>query len=540
MQKKYSFDKILKEYNETHIKSYTLPLEVFNVTTFHDIENNVFWVTYSNKDNILKRKKSLNDFIYYHININLDIQKIKNIILSKENKKLNLKIKILPPNKIRYAYLFSNYFTPNGGNLGQSCMRHKEMQKALNFYVKNNVRIVAVVDSSNKIHARALLWDNVKSTKLKNPFTYLDRVYTRSDELLSLFYDLATANQWRRYPNTSVNNMDKSYYKEDIDAAGMCYLPYNDTFRYLYLKNNLLTSNTGSTIVKLFNLSNSYETLDVHNNMAYYPHLDPNRVIEALSNNYVSKKDAVFIKRYDGFVLRTHIANINGDYYSTLDNKIIKTTSDGYVLKENSVTEIFTNNIIDKSKAVKSTKHKGYMHKSNIVYVKDKLYHKGEPDIICFNNKWYHTSECFINYNLEEINKRLEIPILTQKGNKVLVKRPMFFDKNLPKNYMQYLALIWSFCSKNGPEIKKEGDLIPKEHAIIAYNLVYNPALDKIQYQERYFTKKLKFIKLTTGEYIIDSSANRKHLKKFNNKWFIKQEFKLSDKKQLTFAFMGK
>ena len=151
--------------------------------------------------------------------------------MGKEEDSLSLKIVILPPNKIRYAYLESNYFAPNVGNLGASCMRHKEMQKALNFYVKNNIRIVVVIDDNNKIHARALLWDNVRSTKLKNPFTYLDRIYARSDELLSLFYDLATANKWKRYPSTSVNDADKNYYRKDIDAVGMCHLPFNDTFR---------------------------------------------------------------------------------------------------------------------------------------------------------------------------------------------------------------------------------------------------------------------------------------------------------------------
>ncbi|GAG53771.1 unnamed protein product [marine sediment metagenome] len=188
----------------------------------------------------------------------------------KENESLTCKIKILPPSKIRYAYLQSSYFAKNVGNLGKSCMRHKEMQRALNFYVKNNVKIVVVIDNNNKIHARALLWDNVRSTNLKKPFTYLDRVYTRSDAFLPLFYNLAEESKWKRYPTTAVNAMNENYYKEDINAIGMCHLPFMDTFRYLYLKDNLLTSGTGLNINKN---PISYTTLNQHTNCGYYPSL---------------------------------------------------------------------------------------------------------------------------------------------------------------------------------------------------------------------------------------------------------------------------
>ena len=431
---------------------------------------------------------------------------------------MSLKIVNLPSNKIRYAYLQDNYFAPNAGNLGKSCMRLKEMQKALNFYVKNNVRIVVVIDDNRKIHARALLWDNVKSTRLKNPFTYLDRIYARSDELLSVFHDLATTNKWKRYPNTSVNNMDSSYYKKDIDAVGMCHLPYNDTFRYLYLKKNLLTSGMGSTIMNLFNISDSPVKLSVHDNRAYYPQLDPNRVREAISGNYISKKDAIKVKRYDGYVLKINIANIDGAYYSIFDNLVVRIADDKYILKENSVTEVLTNNVIDKSKAIQSPKYKGYIHKSNVVCIKDEIYHKLDKSVICFNGKWYHISQCFINYNRKEINKELA--------------EGLFYS---PKDILPYWVRSAAWDTNNSGEgITREGKPIPKECAIIAYDLIYSPVSDKIEYQEKYFTKRSGLIKLITGEFIVDTSNNRKYLKKFNNKYYIKQNFRLSDKKQLT------
>jgi len=69
-------------------------------------------------------------------------------------------------------------------------MRGKDMQKSLNFYVKNKVKIVVVIDGNNKVHARALLWDNVKTIRSKDVFTYLDRVYANSELNVSLFYEL--------------------------------------------------------------------------------------------------------------------------------------------------------------------------------------------------------------------------------------------------------------------------------------------------------------------------------------------------------------
>ncbi len=455
----------------------------------------------------------------------------------KKEDSLNLKIAILPSNKIRYAYLQGNYFAPNVGNLGVSCMRHKEMQKALNFYVKNNVRIVVVIDDNNKIHARALLWDNVRSTKLKNPFTYLDRIYARSDELLSLFYDLATTNKWKRYHSTSVSNMDKNYYKENIDAIGMCHLPFNDTFRYLHLKKNLLTSSTKESTVELLNLFDSPVILNVHNNQAYYPQLDPDRVQEAISGSYISKKDAVKVKRYDGYVLKINIADIDGDYYSIFDDLIVKATNDKYILKENSVTEIFTNDIIDKSKAIQSPKYKGYIHKSNIVHINDEIYHKQDADIICFDNKWYHISQCFINFNRKEVNIEMSKPVLTPKGNKEFVKQITLFNSSLTEKFMSNSMFLRQFTYEKGPSITRDGSLIPKEKAIRVYDLAYSPMLNKLLYQEKYFTKRTGLIKLTTGEFIVDTENNRNYLKKFNNKYYIKQDFEAPNKNQLRFDF---
>jgi len=517
--KKYDFAEILKECNKNHGAHHKLNKQISNATITHDIGNNsLFTVSYTYDD--APRKKDMLDFIYYHISMSsvssLLFKNIVNIIHHKEEDFLNLKIEVWPSNKISYAYLQSNYHAPNVGNLGKSCMRLKEMQKALNFYIKNKTKIVVVVDSINQIHARALLWDNVKNVKLKKPFTYLDRVYTRSDTLLSLFYDLAKENKWKRYPTITVNCMDKNYYKEDIDIVGMCHLPFMDTFRYLYHKNNLLTASTGLCITKNFD---SCTTLNEHTNRGYYPSLDPDRVREAISNKYISKKDAIFVKRYDAYVLKKDIADINGAYYSIFDEKIVKTKIDGYILKEDSVTEVLTGETIDKNNAIQSAKYEGYIHKSNITHIWDEMYHKSDNDVIHFDNKWYYISHCFVNYDRDGMNDNLA----TQTGY-----------IHCPQDYTPY----WRRAGVNDKNSKytrlsRKGNLIPKEHAIIAYDIVYNPIIDNIEYQKVYCTDRKNLILLVTGELIINSPENKQHLKKFSNKWYIKQNFRLPDKNQL-------
>jgi hypothetical protein len=106
--------------------------------------------------------------------------------------------------------------------------------------------------------------------------------------------------------------------------------------------------------------------------------------------------------------------------------------------------------------------------------------------------------------------------------NEELAKQPIFFYTDLSETWIPYAT------------VERKGSLIPKERAIIAYDLVYNPMLDDIEYQVVYYTGKVKSVQLATGELIVDSSNNRKYLKKFNNKYYIKQNFKLQDKKQLS------
>ena len=504
--KKYDFVKLLKKYNKKHGLHHKLNPKIGEVTMSYSASNDGFTVTYTYKDT--NHRRSLYDFICYNVTPCPDLSILKSFILSKEEPALNLRIEILPPNKIRYAYLHNNYFAPGVGNLGKSCMRSKENQRALNFYVKNNVKIVVLTDDNHKIHARALLWNDVKSTKLKKAFTYLDRVYSKSEHLVKQFYDLANKNNWKYYHTTSLGNANSCYYIDNINIVDMCHFPYTDTFRYLFYESNFVASGTSSTTMSKVKHGDCFIYLTHTGDGGYVSALDPNKIREALSGNHIFKKDAVFLKRYNGHVSKKNIVNINGDFYSVYDSIVTSTKLDGYILKENSVSEVITQDKIDKTIAIFSKKHDGFIHGSNAVHIQDEVYHKQDVDIICFDNKWYHTSQCFINYDRKEVNEEL-------------AKQPVSSYAGLSETWIPYAT------------IERKGNPIPKERAIIAYDLAYNPMLDDIEYQVVYFTGKVNCVQLATGELIIDSSNNRKYLKKFNNKYHIKQDFKLQDKKQL-------
>lgn len=503
MNKKYDFNEILKEFNEKYCRSYNPPSELCNILVTHIVETNAFYVTYSGNLSKKSDRKSLNNFLHYHVSPGIHWDSFKGIMLSKEEKESNVQIKIWPPSKIRYAYLYTNYAAKDVGILGKSCMRGKDMQKSLDFYVKNNVRIVVAVDSRNKIHARALLWGGIKHTRTKEIYTYLDRIYSMSDTVRPLFHKLAGENKWEQYEGVSAGNAKSGWYKDNLDIVGVCYFPYADTFRYLYYKDNLVSSGSMSKQVK----HKDFASLTTTSNRGYIPGLDPNRVKEVITGRFVSKKDSTFIKRYGGYVLIKHIVDIKGDYYSSYDREMIQNTGlDGYVLKKDIVEEVLTRQPINKTTAIHSIRYSGFIHKSNIVGIKGGIYHKKDTNITCFEDNWYHISQCFTNYDRKERNEEAE---------------KLSFCSHLPQNY------------EPRANITSKNDLIPKKLALIAYDLFYNPLLNLVEYQEVYCTNKDSLVQLVTGELIISSAKNKKLLKKFNNKYYIRRVLKLSEEQKL-------
>ena len=96
------------------------------------------------------------------------------------------------------------------------------------------------------------------------------------------------------------------------------------------------------------------------------------------------------------------------------------------------------------------------------------------------------------------------------------------------------------FVPSSDDSVMVKDGLIPKEHTIIVYDLIYNPTIDDIEYQEVYCTSKVGLIQLVTGELIRNILENKKYIKKFNNKWYIKQDFRPPNKNQLSFGFIEK
>jgi hypothetical protein len=75
-----------------------------------------------------------------------------------------------------------------------------------------------------------------------------------------------------------------------------------------------------------------------------------------------------------------------------------------------------------------------------------------------------------------------------------------------------------------------ERQLIPKAFAIIAYHLHKGKhETDDIEWEERYYSvheySEAHFYKLVSGELIFPSSAAKKLVKRFNGKYYLRDEF---------------
>jgi hypothetical protein len=280
----------------------------------------------------------------------------------------HLTLKIWPSSKIHYAYLDNNYVYRNG-SLGNSCMRHKANQRSLNFYVKNKVKIVVAVDDKNKIYGRALLWQDIHKIGIKKTYTYLDRRYLVSSHLDTYFRTLAAENNWIYYEGDCAGSADKFWYITNINLEGVCHLPYTDTFLHLYYKDRVITSGSSYSRFGIIKNPRDYVRLTVTNNGGYFPQLDPNKITEAFTGLFQSKKDCIYIKRYKGYVAKENIADINGDYYSTYDDKIGSLADGKWALKENIVEEVITTAPIDKTTAIYSDYYDGYIRPEKILYV---------------------------------------------------------------------------------------------------------------------------------------------------------------------------
>ena len=119
------------------------------------------------------------------------VNEYKSII---HTKKLYRNFKIVDGNDLKKWYLAENY-SEGGGNLKDSCMKHRFCQLFLDFYTHNSDKVKMIVlldDTRQKILGRALLWylDKPKGR------VFMDRVYFSNQFVLNMFINHAIKNKW--------------------------------------------------------------------------------------------------------------------------------------------------------------------------------------------------------------------------------------------------------------------------------------------------------------------------------------------------------
>jgi len=132
--KKYDLFKILQELNKINDTHLSISSDIKEATILYDKQKDIFNpVSYIHYRFPCTQKAYLLIFVEDYITSIFPhsiAKRIKTLIRKKPTDTTKLEIKIFPPTRIRYAYLYTNYFSCKG-SLGSSCMRYKENQKSL-------------------------------------------------------------------------------------------------------------------------------------------------------------------------------------------------------------------------------------------------------------------------------------------------------------------------------------------------------------------------------------------------------------------------
>lgn len=158
-------------------------------------------------------------------------------------------IKLVKGEDIRYWYNSENYYAITN-TLGNSCMSHEECSGYFDLYCTQPECQMLIALKENKLAARALVWTIEDKT-------FMDRVYYIEDSLYNIFVNYAKENKWYiRKSNCLLSDGDdqrflspKDNYTEPVTEHFVLNLvkiyhewPYIDTFRYLDLDNEVLTT----------------------------------------------------------------------------------------------------------------------------------------------------------------------------------------------------------------------------------------------------------------------------------------------------------
>ena len=158
------------------------------------------------------------------------------------------KLKVFEGDDILKYYLEENYHTLNSnksGSLWNSCMRQPERNKFMKLYSKNKdkVKLLVFFSDDDKVRARALLWDGVKSHKdSTKEYKFMDRIYYVYDHDINFFKDWAKENgyisKWEQNAKTEMFfdegigiPVKKNLYIT-LNEYNLSYYPYLDTFKF--------------------------------------------------------------------------------------------------------------------------------------------------------------------------------------------------------------------------------------------------------------------------------------------------------------------
>lgn len=187
------------------------------------------------------------------------VNEYKSIIKSK---KLYRNFKIVSGDEIKKWYLFDNY-ADGGGNLKDSCMKHKFCQLFFDIYTKNpeKVNLLILLDESKeKILGRSLLWDLDRPSGRK----FMDRVYFSNDFILNMFINYAIRNNWF-YKLESIDNLLNVVHNNKIVNATMVVKIKKEDYNYYPFVDNLCFYDPNSA-----SLTNNPKYLDSIGCESYY------------------------------------------------------------------------------------------------------------------------------------------------------------------------------------------------------------------------------------------------------------------------------
>jgi len=317
---------------------------------------------------------------------------------------------IVNGNKISRFYHEQSY-TPGGGSLNKSCMRHDKCQDFFKFYNINpdKVSLVVLYEDEKRKHilGRALLW-NIDDPKIQ----LLDRIYTTKDSDQNLFIKLARKNGWyyksdQRFDSTGIlDNTGKS-----VDLKAKVYLrkekhryfPYLDTFYFYdkinsYITNDVEEYKNNKNIVRL----RSTDGGDKGNE---------NFVFDTYNNDFIKTSESV--SDYNGnLILNRDAIKISGGY-RTNPNNIRLSEYDGKIyLKDDTVWSTTHKTFINSKKSFKVF----FDEKNRCDFIHSDL--KGETFDYVYDRDCYFIKELLVKgiddkfylkkyYNEEEVKKKM-------------------------------------------------------------------------------------------------------------------------------------